>query len=254
MRSENKCELCGATEKLTVHHLSYANLYDEKDDELLTLCWPCHEKWQRIADDLRLRRANLYKSCLEDSSFIKRDDDILAHAELELLGAGKKQNLNHLASCLRQSTSPVYSDAANGTKHLQRLSELRQASQLRTKKDLTEYVRAQINAHVQVEMDGSYRFIPFDAISIDWFYTELFSYYKGEETQLFGIPERSSIRSVTPGLDMRYQTKSNLCLIVDCEGLKPGPWSYTKCIHDRPLDTFPVPTIFNCSTQKSMSK
>lgn len=39
-----RCEECGATDvALHVHHLTYVNLGDEKDEDLKVLCEPCHK-------------------------------------------------------------------------------------------------------------------------------------------------------------------------------------------------------------------
>ncbi len=43
IREERKCcELCGSTDKLQVHHLTYENLGNEKDEDLMLLCENCH--------------------------------------------------------------------------------------------------------------------------------------------------------------------------------------------------------------------
>lgn len=43
--SHPKCELCGCADKfkLQTHHISYANIGNEQDDDLMTLCEDCHE-------------------------------------------------------------------------------------------------------------------------------------------------------------------------------------------------------------------
>lgn len=39
-----RCESCGTTRgALQLHHLTYANFTNERDDELVILCGPCHE-------------------------------------------------------------------------------------------------------------------------------------------------------------------------------------------------------------------
>lgn len=37
-----KCEACGITESLHVHHWTYRRLYKEKLSDLFVLCWYCH--------------------------------------------------------------------------------------------------------------------------------------------------------------------------------------------------------------------
>lgn len=43
VRKERKvCEICQCKENLQVHHLSYENIGNEKDEELILLCKECH--------------------------------------------------------------------------------------------------------------------------------------------------------------------------------------------------------------------
>lgn len=46
------CELCGCGDKfkLQTHHISYANIGNEKDEDLMTVCRDCHEKLELIKD------------------------------------------------------------------------------------------------------------------------------------------------------------------------------------------------------------
>ena len=39
-----RCALCGSTQSLQVHHLTYAHLGNELDSELMVLCTSCHNK------------------------------------------------------------------------------------------------------------------------------------------------------------------------------------------------------------------
>lgn len=43
-RDNNHCMLCHSEERLEVHHNSYENLFNESDDDLVTLCRECHER------------------------------------------------------------------------------------------------------------------------------------------------------------------------------------------------------------------
>jgi len=40
----SKCENCGNTEKLEIHHLNYNNIFKEKMSDLKILCRDCHRK------------------------------------------------------------------------------------------------------------------------------------------------------------------------------------------------------------------
>lgn len=44
-----QCRTCHCTENLEVHHITYENLFNEKDKDLATLCRSCH---QEIHDEL----------------------------------------------------------------------------------------------------------------------------------------------------------------------------------------------------------
>ena len=43
-RDGNKCTKCGAKKSLHVHHITYDNLFNENDEDLITLCAACHMK------------------------------------------------------------------------------------------------------------------------------------------------------------------------------------------------------------------
>lgn len=51
-RDNYKCQKCGAAKNLSVHHITYENLGEEKDADLVTLCESCHED-VHYADNLR---------------------------------------------------------------------------------------------------------------------------------------------------------------------------------------------------------
>lgn len=40
----NECFLCRKDKHLQVHHLSYAHVFNERDDELIILCNKCHSE------------------------------------------------------------------------------------------------------------------------------------------------------------------------------------------------------------------
>lgn len=44
LRVQPICQLCGAVPSEVVHHLSYANVGEEKLGELVGLCRPCHQR------------------------------------------------------------------------------------------------------------------------------------------------------------------------------------------------------------------
>ena len=40
-----ECRACKSTYRVSLHHLSYRNVGKEKDEELVPLCWQCHEEY-----------------------------------------------------------------------------------------------------------------------------------------------------------------------------------------------------------------
>ncbi len=42
-RSHHKCQICGGTERLEVHHNTYENKGNEKPEDLIVLCKKCHK-------------------------------------------------------------------------------------------------------------------------------------------------------------------------------------------------------------------
>ena len=44
-RANHKCQLCGSKENLQVHHNTYDNRGNEKDEDLIVLCEICHAKF-----------------------------------------------------------------------------------------------------------------------------------------------------------------------------------------------------------------
>ncbi|MBW1676868.1 MAG: HNH endonuclease [Deltaproteobacteria bacterium] len=65
-RAKHRCQRCGASGVLQVHHLTYDNLYNEKPEDLEVLCKKCHKK----ADSER-EYENWYESAL-DTYMIKK--------------------------------------------------------------------------------------------------------------------------------------------------------------------------------------
>ena len=43
-----KCERCNRTHKLSIHHLTYDNIFNENPDDLIILCEKCHMKEHNI--------------------------------------------------------------------------------------------------------------------------------------------------------------------------------------------------------------
>lgn len=61
-RDGYRCRICGAMDvPLEVHHITYARLYEERDEDLLAVCPECHRKitesWHSIRDGIKARNA-----------------------------------------------------------------------------------------------------------------------------------------------------------------------------------------------------
>ena len=46
-RDKNKCTKCNSNLNLHVHHITYDNLFNEKDEDLITLCSECHKDFHK---------------------------------------------------------------------------------------------------------------------------------------------------------------------------------------------------------------
>lgn len=61
---EFKCSMCGSSKNLCVHHITYENLGEEKDEDLTVLCQKCHrdihDDEYTFFDDLCLAWDRLY--------------------------------------------------------------------------------------------------------------------------------------------------------------------------------------------------
>jgi RNase P subunit RPR2 len=52
-RARGKCEKCRKRPPLQVHHLTYARLGNERDEDLLAVCGPCHQSFHPDKQFLR---------------------------------------------------------------------------------------------------------------------------------------------------------------------------------------------------------
>lgn len=80
VRANNKCERCGSNlGKLDVHHITYDHIGGrEKPEELQVLCYPCHQKADRIRTiktDERRKNAR-YRARLEGYAARKYGDNL----------------------------------------------------------------------------------------------------------------------------------------------------------------------------------
>lgn len=113
-----KCELCGSSNKLEVHHATYEHLGEERDDELFCLCRNCHEIIHSLIEkrNKNARDEERDKAVAEAVSKVVapiRDDFIQSDAELiktayfeigDLSGRDRAHKLaviNHACGCIQ---------------------------------------------------------------------------------------------------------------------------------------------------------
>jgi uncharacterized protein YlaI len=65
----NQCKLCGSKESLQAHHLTYKNVYNEPQEDLLCVCADCHHK---IHPDMEQKNAkkgwcSMYKKDMKEA-------------------------------------------------------------------------------------------------------------------------------------------------------------------------------------------
>lgn len=58
VRAGRKCQLCCSRKHLEVHHNNYANLGNEKDEDLFVMCELCHDVFHKHRDPRTAKRKN----------------------------------------------------------------------------------------------------------------------------------------------------------------------------------------------------
>lgn len=86
---EYKCAMCGSPKNLNVHHITYDNLGEEKDEDLTVLCQKCHSElhdgnytffddlcaaWSRLNEEMENETDELKKA------IAKKQADIISSA------------------------------------------------------------------------------------------------------------------------------------------------------------------------------
>lgn len=62
LKRDKCCQVCETKNNLTVHHLTYANIFRESLEELTSLCWKCHNSLHAISKK--------QKCCLSNALYI----------------------------------------------------------------------------------------------------------------------------------------------------------------------------------------
>lgn len=73
-RDSYKCVVCGSTENLVPHHLTYKNIYHEDPRDLVTLCSKCHAIFHNI-DNRRKSVDEFYSKRDAETLWAGREDD-----------------------------------------------------------------------------------------------------------------------------------------------------------------------------------
>lgn len=105
-RDGYRCQICGASDvPLEVHHLTYARLRRERDDDLITLCHDCHSKvtesWDSIKKRIHARKAyfNLSRS-YDLAEELAKHLNALMHLDISFGGKYVLSDLNNIrAAC-----------------------------------------------------------------------------------------------------------------------------------------------------------
>lgn len=73
---EYKCAMCGSPKNLNVHHITYDNLGEEKDEDLTVLCQKCHSELHdgnyTFFDDLCAAWSRLYEEMENETDELKK--------------------------------------------------------------------------------------------------------------------------------------------------------------------------------------
>ncbi len=103
-----ECQACGSGKNLNVHHLTYAHLGSEYDDELVVLCKPCHkahhegmkydeakkenlriQKTNEVERDIQLGRTPLRDNASAGEITVRLIEDIWLGYEMKINGGTK---------------------------------------------------------------------------------------------------------------------------------------------------------------------
>lgn len=60
-----RCEACGSTEQIDVHHADYRNLYEEGDEDLVALCRSCHAECHHLQAGFRWQIGEMTRKFLD---------------------------------------------------------------------------------------------------------------------------------------------------------------------------------------------
>lgn len=82
---EYKCAMCGSPKNLNVHHITYENLGEEKDEDLTVLCQQCHSDIhgkRTFFDDLCLAWERLFEEWEAETD---KDEKEIKNIQLKII-------------------------------------------------------------------------------------------------------------------------------------------------------------------------
>ena len=96
---DNKCVCCGETEYLTRHHVvpqcyrKYLplNIKSHNFHDVLPLCIPCHENYERVADDLKIKLSNEYDAPLNGERI--NNKDMIKYTKIAIILSNSNKNI-----------------------------------------------------------------------------------------------------------------------------------------------------------------
>ena len=113
---DNRCAICGSTEKLNVHHWTYERLGEEYPEDLVCLCQACHERVHRVMEDLKSEVIDFCDIVEEDindrwsGAMYNWKEHTIAEAGLRMLDGNRTKHqaklMGHLADVLRAELLP----------------------------------------------------------------------------------------------------------------------------------------------------
>jgi hypothetical protein len=91
-RYGRRCEACGSTDRIDVHHADYTNLHEERDDDLVALCRNCHAECHQLQVEFgwhlpeMTRKFLDYRKAETERTALSMSNDALRRRQDALLG------------------------------------------------------------------------------------------------------------------------------------------------------------------------
>lgn len=92
-----RCDQCGSSKNLHVHHITYENLGEENISDLVPLCEDCHKKLHNPNDSidyLMLAEGYAYSELDSEDDKVRKRAEYLAYAISEFIEAVKRIEIN----------------------------------------------------------------------------------------------------------------------------------------------------------------